>query len=297
MERKILYFINPISGARKKSGLADTIIEKTSTQRIKFDISFTTADGEYPWLPDRILEEEITDVVICGGDGSVNQVVRAMLGLEVNVGIIPCGSGNGLANAAKIPRQVTKALNIIFKGKAELIDSFFINEQFSCMLCGLGFDAQVAHDFAAQPSRGLSTYIRETLRNFFIAPTYPFDITIKGKTFSTDAFFISIANSNQFGNNFTIAPKASLNDGLLDIIVVKKMSKARLLWAVLNQIRAGQVKEEKIFSTDVVLYFQAADVLINNPSMAPLHIDGDPALTAKKFKIEILRDAFRLLMP
>lgn len=297
MERNILYFINPISGGRKRSGLADTIIEKTSAQKIKFDISFTNAEGDYSSLHDRILQEEITDVVICGGDGSVNQVVRAMLGVEVNVGIIPCGSGNGLANAAKIPKQVSKALNIIFKGKSAYIDSFFINEQFSCMLCGLGFDAQVAHDFAAQPSRGLSTYIKETLRNFFIAPTYPFDITIKGKTFSTDAFFISIANSNQFGNNFTIAPKASLNDGLLDIIVVKKMSKARLLWAVLNQIRAGRVNEEKIFSRDVVLYFQAEDIVINNSSLAPLHIDGDPALTAEKFRIEILKDAFRLLQP
>jgi len=298
MNRKILYFINPVSGPKRKIRLLDILIEKTLEQNIFFEILFTTADGEYPFLADKIKYEGFTDVVICGGDGTVSQVASYFLGIDIKIGIVPLGSGNGLALAAKIPRNIDKALQIIFDGNATFIDSFFINEKFSCMLCGVGFDAQVAHDFAQQPKRGLATYVKESVKNFIKAEPYRFDITIDGKTFSTDAYFISVANSNQFGNNFTIAPKASLQDGLLDIIVVKKMSKARMIWAVLKQIRSGEVQQEaRNFHKKEVLYFQTDKLIIHNHQLAPLHIDGDPAETSKKFKIEILPKAFKLIMP
>ena len=298
MNRKILYFINPISGPKRKIQLQDVLIEKTLGQKIFFEILFTTEDGEYPFLADKVKNEEFTDVVICGGDGTVSQVVSYFLGMNINIGIIPMGSGNGLALAAKIPRSIDKALKIIFAGTATFVDAFFINEKFSCMLCGVGFDAQVAHDFAQQPKRGLATYVRESVKNFIKAEPYRFDLTIEGKTFSTDAYFISVANSNQFGNNFTIAPKASLQDGLLDIIVVKKMSKARMIWAILKQIRSGEVgTQEDGFHKKEVLYFQTDKLIIHNHQLAPLHIDGDPAETSKKFKIEILPKAFKLIMP
>ena len=105
------------------------------------------------------------------------------------------------------------------------------------MLCGLGFDAQVAHDFAVQGKRGLMTYIKQTISNFFAAKSYSFDIVNQGKSFNTDAYFISIANSNQFGNNFTIAPSASLSDGLLDIVIVTSQNKLSLLLQTFKQIR------------------------------------------------------------
>lgn len=167
------------------------------------------------------------------------------------------------------------------------------------MLCGIGFDAQVAHDFALDKQRGLTTYVKQSVRNFVKASPYTFNISIKGKKFSTEAFFISIANSNQFGNNFTIAPKASLDDGLLDIIVVKKMSKARMLWAVLQQIRSGKVvhSDERNFLKKDVLYFQTDKLIIDNPLLAPLHIDGEPAATDIRFTIKILPAAFRLIRP
>lgn len=299
MNRKILYFINPVSGPNRKPLLKDAIVKKMHEQKIPFEIAFTNPNGEYPGLADKIKREDITDVVICGGDGTVNQIVSCLLGTDVNIGIIPCGSGNGLALAAKIPRNINKALEMILTGNSTFIDAFFINEKFSCMLCGVGFDAQVAHDFAMQPKRGLTTYVIQSVKNFITAKPYLFDITCSGKTFSTEAYFISVANSNQFGNNFTIAPKASLHDGLLDVIVVKKMSKARMIWAVLQQIRSGEVgtQEERNFHKREVLYFQTDKLIIHNHQLAPLHIDGDPAETSKKFKIEVLLKAFKLIMP
>jgi diacylglycerol kinase (ATP) len=299
MRRRILYFINPISGPRRKISIDNLIAEKTKEQNIHFEILTANHRGDYPFLRDKVQKEKITDVVICGGDGTVNQVASALVDVDVNIGIIPLGSGNGLAFSAGIPRGINRALQIIFAGKSSFIDAFFINEQFCCMLCGVGLDAQVAHDFAGQKNRGLAAYINQSLKNFIIAPSYPFDITIKGKTFTTEAFFISIANSNQYGNNLKIAPHASLNDGLLDIIVVKKMSKMKMVWAILKQIRSGEPghHEEKNFHKNEVLYFQTDKIIIHNPSLAPLHIDGEPAGTNKKLDIHILPGAFKLLQP
>lgn len=299
MSRKIIYFINPISGTGGRKVLIKKIEEKTNLQNIPFEILPTNAAGNYFFLKEKISKEGITDIVICGGDGTVSQVAGTLLDEAINIGIIPMGSGNGLALAAKIPKQIDKALNIIFTGKAAYIDSFFINSTFSCMLCGLGFDAQVAHDFAKQEKRGLGTYIKQTFINFIKVRPWAFEIINKGKSFSASAYFISIANSNQFGNQFTIAPGASINDGLLDIIVVKKMSKLRFLWAVVHQVLNGKIKEydEKTFHEKDVLYFQTNKLIIHNLDAAPLHIDGDPSNTAKKFMIEIIPDAFKLLQP
>jgi diacylglycerol kinase family enzyme len=167
------------------------------------------------------------------------------------------------------------------------------------MLCGLGFDAQVAHDFANDPKRGLATYIRKTVSNFFTAKTYPFVLSAHGRRIKTDALFISIANSNQFGNNFTIAPKASLNDGLLDIVVMAKQNKLFALLQAFRQVGGYNrlQKLEVINENASVLYFQTHEIKIENPQLAPMHIDGDPAETKKKLTIEILKDSFRLISP
>jgi len=297
MKRKIIYFINPISGTSGKSALIKKIQEKTTLQGIPFEILDTNAVGDYQFLREKVLREKITDIVICGGDGTVSKVAGSLLNENVNIGIIPMGSGNGLALAAKIPTKIDSALEIIFKGNSSFIDSFTINGVFSCMLCGLGFDAQVAHDFSKESSRGLAIYIKQIIINFISMRPSDFEINYGGKSIVTSAFFISIANSNQFGNQFTIAPKASLTDGLLDIVVVKKMPKYRFLWSVLKQVFSGKLNnhDEHSFNNKEVLYFQTDRLTIINKDASPLHIDGDPCNTSSEFKIEVIPNAFKLL--
>ncbi len=298
MQRNFIYFINPISGTKNKDLLLRMIETRTKEQQVPFQVLATRADSNYSFLPEKIKKEQITDIIICGGDGTVNQVVAALINCPVNIGIIPMGSGNGLALAAGIPVNRSKALDVIFKGNAAYVDGFYINGFFSCMLCGLGFDAQVAHDFAKQPKRGLITYARQTMKNFLSAKTYLFNLHIDGKEIREDAFFISIANSNQFGNNVTIAPQASISDGLLDVVIVKKMSKLRLLYSLLKQIKLGRITNtERKFHQDDILYLQTQKLSISNPDRAPLHIDGDPAETSEKFEINIINRAFLLLQP
>jgi diacylglycerol kinase (ATP) len=298
-DRKIIYLLNPISGTSKKDALRKLIERETSAQDIPFEFLITNSGGDYDLLRDKIQSEQFTDVIVIGGDGTVNQVTGALCHLPVRFGIIPVGSGNGLARAAGIPTKPQQALALIFAGISKKIDAFKINNQYSCVLSGIGFDAQVAHDFANKSTRGLMMYTQQSILNFFKAHPYQFQIVLDSFSFYTDAFFISIANSNQFGNNFTIAPEASLQDGLLDIVVVQKMNKAKLPFAILQQVRGNNKLQQLVedMSSKNILYFQTPHLTVKNLKHAPLHIDGEPRDTADEFRIEIMKECFELIQP
>ena len=297
--RNIIYIVNPIAGTRTKKDLQQIIEEKTKQKGIPFSIYPSVANGDYSFLHAIIRQKKITDIIIAGGDGTVSQVVGSLMSFDLNFGIIPCGSGNGLAYAAKIPKQPTKALEIIFEGKVSAIDGFYVNKKFSCMLCGLGFDAKVAYDFAQQPKRGLTTYIKQTLKNFISLKSYSFELQLSNSKLQTEAFFISVANSNQFGNNFTIAPKASLSDGLLDVVIVTRQNKLGFLLNTIKQVSGWNrlQTETAIEKNNAVIYFQTKKLSITNSSTAPLHIDGEPVKAPKKLDIEIQKKSFRLIQP
>jgi diacylglycerol kinase (ATP) len=167
------------------------------------------------------------------------------------------------------------------------------------MLCGLGFDAKVAHDFAQQPQRGLSTYVKQVVKNFFSAGAYTFNIELKDSVLDTEAYFISVANSNQFGNNFTIAPLASLSDGLLDVVIMTHQNKLALLLQTLKQVTGrNKLQADSMIDKDRgVIYFQTDRLSITNLSQAPLHIDGEPAETPTRIDIAIKKRCFRLIQP
>ncbi len=297
MKRHILYIINPISGTKSKGSLQQLIEHKTKAAGFEYMVHSSVAGNDYSFLYDIVLEKKITDIIIAGGDGTINGVVNAFKDSDVQFGILPFGSGNGLALTAGIPKNINSALQIIFNGKSEVTDAFTINDHFACMLCGLGFDAQVAHDFANDPNRGLMTYIKQSVKNFFTATPYPFKIKIANEEFETEAFFISIANSNQFGNNVTIAPKASITDGLLDIVIVTKQNKFSVLLQTLRQVGGYNtlIEKEIANSNASIIYFQTEALQIKNISLAPMHIDGDPVEAMKHLNIEVLHKSFRLI--
>lgn len=297
MQRKIIFLINPISGTGKKDKIRKLIEKETNAREIPFEILPTNAQGDYSFIEEKIIEESISDIVIVGGDGTVNSVIGYLKHCNVQFGIIPLGSGNGLALSAHIPTKPHAALALIYEGKSQFIDAFLVNNLFSCMLSGIGFDAEVAYQFSKKQKRGLLSYTQESVMQFFKAHPYQFEVILPEFSFFTDAFFISIANSNQFGNNVTIAPKALLTDGLLDVVIVQKMSKAKLPFAVLQQLRGNNMLQniaEMVTSKNIV-YFQTPTLTIKNLKHAPLHIDGDPKETEEVLEIEILRDCFRLI--
>jgi diacylglycerol kinase (ATP) len=299
MQRRFIYIINPISGTGNKISIRETIEAETKKAGFESFIYPSVASGDYSFLQPLIRERNITDVVIAGGDGTINQVVNSFKKFPLRFGIIPCGSGNGLAFSAGIPKNISKALQIIFNGNSQPTDAFLVNGQFACMLCGLGLDAQVAHDFADSPKRGLLTYVQKTIADFITARSYSFVLKTKGKEIHTDAFFISIANSNQFGNHFTIAPRASLTDGQLDIVIMTKQNKVSVLFNTLKQISGfNKINSvEMINENSSLIYFQTNEIEVRNEGLAPMHIDGDPVETVEQLNIKVLDDCFQLIYP
>lgn len=296
-KRHFLFLVNPFSGTGSKTDLPGLIRQMMDAHGHDFTIQNTVASGDYHFLePDM---DRYTDIVVSGGDGTINNVVQALRKYQKPFGIIPAGSGNGLALSAGISRQPAVALDIIIRGKAQPTDAFTINGRFACMLCGLGFDARVAHDFANAGKRGLTTYVRKVISNFWSAQTHPFVLENGRDSLQLEAFFITIANSNQFGNQFTIAPKASLHDGLLDIVVMMRQSKWSVLLQTLKQVTGFIALQsvEQISAEASVLYFQTTGLKIHNPSGALLHVDGDPADTSKLMDVVMLPGAFKMFYP
>lgn len=299
MSRKFIFLVNPIAGTSKKEDVLRHIEMEFKERNETYEIVPTTVHGNYDHITERITKENITDIVMVGGDGTVKQVIKSLHKTHVNFGIIPAGSGNGLARTAKIPLKAKPAIELLFKGTAQTVDAFTLNDHFSCNLSGLGFDGQVAEMFAEKHSRGLLTYTHQSILQFFKAHPYQFEIDIDGFRFFTEAYFISIANSNQFGNNVTIAPNASLNDGMLDVVIVQKMSKAKLPFAILKQIR-GNNRLQKIvedMTKKAVVYFQTPALTIHNLKLAPMHTDGDPRPASPIVEVKIIKDCFRLIQP
>ncbi len=298
-KRKIIFFINPISGARSKISLEKTIVEACEKERVSFEILFTSKEGDYSFLGEKILAENITDIVICGGDGSVAPIITHLLNISVNVGIIPLGSGNGLARTARIPYSVPKAIKIIFRGTPKPVDAFMVNDRLGCQIAGWGFDAFIAQEFARERKRGLSTYTKLAVKHFFKARPFPFEIESQGITIRTDAFILCVSNANQFGNNVRIAPRASLSDGLLDLVILKKTTKMRILSAFVNHLLFAKKSEPSTQrpSRRKVQYFNSKRVTIKNIGYAPMHIDGDPVEAASEYVIEVLPNAYKLIQP
>ncbi len=291
--------INPIAGTRSKKDLEGYLTREAEKDGFEYRIYQTSRHTNAHALQHMAEEFTATDLIACGGDGTVNLVAHAARGTSARVGIIPVGSGNGLARAAGIPMRPAAAYQVVRAGKTAETDSFAVNRHFACMLAGLGYDAAVAERFARQERRGLMTYTRQALIQFFKSHPYQFEVCIDDFSFFTDAFFISVANSNQYGNNVTIAPLASISDGMLDIVIVQKMPKAELPFALLRQVSGNnrlRSLADKLGKRHV-LYFQARNIQVRNLQYAPLHIDGDPVPAEEEISFRIAPRSIRLLVP
>ena len=294
--RKFIVFINPISGTKNKEQTKIIIEQKLIQADFLYQFLATEASGNYSFLKEKVAKENITDVIICGGDGTINQVCAYLQHIDVQVGIIPMGSGNGLAFTAGIPKSPQNAMDVILNGNASFIDSFLVNNQFACHNFGVGFDARIAHEFAESSNRGPFNYIKLTAKNYFKAKSHSFTINVDNTILEVKAFFVAVLNSNQFGNSLTIAPKATLNDGLLDVVIVKKENKFSLFFKLINQLKAGKLATVSDVGR-TFHYFQTKKITIYNPEKELIHIDGEPMQAMEIIEIEIIKNAFKLIQP
>ena len=220
-------------------------------------------------------------VATAGGDGSINEVGTQLIDTEVALAIIPCGSGNGLSRCLHIPLNPNKALELINRKAICQIDTVTVNDVPFISIAGTGYDAQVADDYAKDRHRGFETYFRYIVRNYFKFDEKDFTIVLPDRTFSTKAFFISFANSNQMGYDVPISPKASLWDGLVDICIVRKPNALELPIVGSYFLSKNMDKAPKV---DII---QTPEVTIIRPEASVVNIDGESVLFDKELHIRI----------
>lgn len=290
--REAIIIINPISGTRDKESLWEAIETRFRKEGVPFTTFYTAGPDDARKLArEAVASGKKPAVIAVGGDGTINEVATALCGSDTPLGIIPCGSGNGLARTLQIPQTPGKALDIIFEGNLEKCDCGTVNgRNFFCTF-GLGFDAAVAHKFAASRRRGKLSYIRKAAEEYLKFQSAPYALAIDGEVIVKEAFIIAVCNVPQYGNNVYIAPGASIDDGLLDITLIREGSPVDTVRTGVGML-AGSFGANKTIES-----FRVSKAAITRLSTGPVQLDGEPFEMGKHLEIECLPGALTIYMP
>ncbi|MCX6232015.1 MAG: diacylglycerol kinase family lipid kinase [Bacteroidetes bacterium] len=290
-KQKIVFIINPISGIVKKENIGNQIIMYLDKEKYNYQIAYTEFAKHAIELSKQHVENGADIIVAVGGDGSINEVVNGLKGSKVKLGIIPLGSGNGLARFLKIPFQIKEAIEVINKANTIAIDTVNVNEIVFVSIAGIGFDALVAKRFAKYHKRGFWSYLTIATKEYRMYRPRKYELTINGEIITRRALMVVFANSDQFGYNTSIAPHASIEDGLVDVCIVKKIPVYKMFFFVqllfLKQLY--KTKYLEIIKTDEVFITRKRNKVVN--------IDGDPVKIAKDLHIKVNHLALNVIIP
>jgi len=289
MDKKFLFIINPIRSKLLKKTIEDYIINSNLFLDQDYDIKYS----EYAGHSYYITKENINNYnffIAVGGDGTVNEVSKALVNTVKTFGIIPIGSGNGLANYLNIPRDIYKSLAKIKQKNIIKIDSCIINDKHFINLSGTGFDAYIAHQFEKTKTRGFENYILETIKAIFNYKSFNYSIIINNTEFTEKALFISFANSNQFGNNAIINPNAIINDGHLELIICKPFPFYAAPALVYRLFR------KNINKSKYIKIIKCPELIVKNNKKIFVHIDGEPGYINNDIKVEINPKSIKVII-
>lgn len=278
-KREALLIINPIAGTRSKRGLGEIVTERLGKVGYNVSVLETSGAGDAAAFAEAAAKDGVATVVSAGGDGTVNEIAGALSHTPTTLGILPLGSGNGLARTLGIPQDVDAALKIIADGHKIKCDRGIVNNlPFYCTF-GVGFDAVVSEKFASMNRRGRITYIRSVLREFLSYQSQPYAISVNGAVITEKAFLIAVCNASQYGNNAYIAPQAKLTDGLLDITVMHSGSPLSTVLVGMDLL-TGYLDRNTQIET-----FRVSAATITRLGCGPAHVDGDPLTLGKNLEI------------
>ena len=290
MNTKILYIINPVSGTKKKKNIVKQIEKHINKNQFEYNIVKTQYAGHAYELAQEGIKNGTGIVVAVGGDGTVNEIGKALTGTDAIMGIIPKGSGNGLARYLKMPRKIKKAVKVINKLNYCTMDTIRINEYNYLNVAGIGFDAYIAHLFARSGKRGFQSYAKLVLKEFQKYQPQNYQLTIDGKKVeANNAFMISFANSSQFGNDAHIAPGAEINDGLIDVCILKKFPDFRSLEIIFRLYSRGLIKSK------YYQIYKAKTVQLNYQTDILGHVDGEPVNFGKNLNVKITPSSLKMI--
>ena len=280
-KKRIIFIINPISGTHSKEeipALIDKIIDK---ERFDYQVIMTEYAGHAAEIARQAANDGVDAVVAVGGDGTVNEVARSVIHTQTAMGIIPCGSGNGLARHLCLPMETEKALAIINEFQIEAFDYGLINGQPFFCTCGMGFDAFISLKFAESGKRGPITYVENVLKEGLKYKPETYEIEDETGTKHYKAFLIACANASQYGNNAYIAPGATMKDGEMDVIVMEPF----------DVLDAPQIAADLFMKTlgnnSKIKTFRTSSLHIHRKAPGAIHYDGDPMMTDSDIDVHI----------
>jgi diacylglycerol kinase (ATP) len=290
-KKVILFIVNPISGIGKQKNIEKLIKAHSDDTICDYQVKFTTGPGNGTMLATEAVSNGVDVVVAIGGDGTVNEIGQALVGSPTALGIIPTGSGNGLARHLKIPFQFIRAIDVINKGKIRKIDTATINGQIFLSMAGVGYDAFVAKKFAKALKRGFFTYFRIVSEEYTQYRPKKYILEIDGKTIYRKALSITFANSNQFGNNTSIDPAAKLDDGLIDVCIVRRVP----LWLI--PFYVPMLFTKTFHKTQYIEIIKAKQALVRRKKGKTIHLDGDPCQTGKLLEMKVNPLSLNIIVP
>lgn len=289
-KKSIAFIVNPISGTQDKESILELIRKHLDAEKFDYQVARTQYAGHASSLAKAFVEEGFDAVVAIGGDGTVNEIARALVHTPVALGVIPCGSGNGLARHLRIPMEPVGAIKVLNRFDVECLDYGKINDVPFFCTCGVGFDAFVSYKFAHSEKRGMLTYVENALLEGLKYKPDTYEIEIEGETVKYKAFLIACANASQYGNNAYIAPRASMSDGLMDVTIMEPFT---VLEA--PQI-AIQLFNRTLSQNDKIKTFRCKNIHIHRNHPGVVHFDGDPMTAGTDIHVQLIQKGLNMLV-
>ena len=286
---KILFIVNPVSGYGRQKNITRYIPEYIDHDRFDVHVEFSCYKGHAKEIAADAASRDFDYVIAVGGDGTINEVATALVGTDVSMGIIPVGSGNGLARHLNIPIGLRKGLQFLNDAKPVSVDSVIMNGKVFFNVSGVGFDAHIARIFEGMPARGVVSYTYAVFREFLAYKERKYVISCQGKTVERDAMMVTFANSCQFGNNAFIAPGASLKDGKLEVVVLKKPRLYQIPFVLYRLFN------NKIESSSIYERFSCKECIVEHHEDVA-HLDGEPIDTDESIVLEVLPQSLNILI-
>lgn len=289
-KKRVVFIVNPISHQIKNLNLGKLIAKNLDLDQFEYKIVYT----QYPQHATQLAHDAVMDsadiVAAVGGDGTINEVGIALINTHATLAIIPVGSGNGLARHLGIPIRFAQAVQVLNDASVFTMDTAKINDRAFLGIAGIGFDAHIAKQFASFGKRGLFSYCQVALREFGKYKSETYSITVDGKPLTRKAFILSFANSSQYGNDFIIAPKARIDDGYLDLIIVEDIPWYSIPQFI-YQCKQGTLNRSHHFTTD-----RFKELTIQHPHMQA-HIDGEPLEFHDCIKVTVVPKSLKVMVP
>ena len=288
-KKKIVFILNPISGTSSKKGIPDLIDQTIDGERFDHELRLTEYAGHAAEIAKTCAQEGVDIVVAIGGDGTVNEVARSLVHTKTALGIIPCGSGNGLARHLCLPMDVKKALQIINDCTIEAFDYGVINDLPFFCTCGMGFDAFISLKFAEAGKRGPITYVENVLKEGLKYKPETYEVSDETGARKYKAFLIACANASQYGNNAYIAPGATMKDGEMDVVIMEPF----------DVLDAPQIAADLFMKTfgnnSKIKTFRAKQIHIHRKGPGAIHFDGDPIMTDADIDVHIEHNGIKIV--